>query len=113
MKAQKIILLAFFTLMFAPLFAQQKQQSDTIAVAGECGMCKNRIQKTLKMDGITTAVWDTESKLLSVTYDPSVISNDEIQKKIAAVGHDTPKYTAPDDVYNKLPGCCKYDRKKE
>lgn len=99
-----------FFLAATIVFAQDK--TDTIKVNGECGMCKSRIQKTLKIDGISSAVWDVESKLLTVTYNPEKITNDEIQKKIAAVGHDTEKYTAPDDVYSKLPGCCKYERKK-
>ena len=36
-----------------------------------------------------------------------------IQKKIAAVWVDTEKYSADDEVYNELPGCCLYERKKE
>lgn len=47
-----------------------------------------------------------------VAYDSTKISNDELQKKIASVGHDTDKYNADDKVYKKLPGCCLYDRKK-
>ena len=74
-------------------------------------MCKSRIQKTLKLDGISSAVWSTDTKVLMVAYDSSKISNDEIQKKVAAVGHDTEKYKADDAVYNKLPGCCHYERK--
>ena len=91
-------------------FAQT--QTDTIKVYGNCGMCKNRIQKALKLEGITNAAWSPETKLLVVNYDASKISNDSIQKTIATVGHDTEKYTADDKVYNKLPGCCLYDRKK-
>jgi mercuric ion binding protein len=29
---------------------------------------------------------------------------------IAAVGYDTEMHKAKDEVYNKLPECCKYDR---
>ena len=36
----------------------------------------------------------------------------DYEKKIAAVGHDTEKYLADDKVYEKLPGCCHYERKK-
>lgn len=35
------------------------------------------------------------------------------RKKIAAVGHDTEKFEADDKVYEKLPGCCLYERKKK
>lgn len=110
MKSIKCLLTTLFLFAASIVFAQDK--TDTINVNGECGMCKSRIQKTLKIDGISSAVWDVETKLLTVTYNPEKITNDEIQKKIAAVGHDTEKYSAPDDVYSKLPGCCKYERKK-
>ena len=33
-----------------------------------------------------------------------------IQQKIAGLGHDTPKAKAKNEVYDKLPSCCKYDR---
>ena len=110
MKSLRFMLLAASTLLASAAFAQT-QKTDSIKVNGECGMCKSRIQKTLKIDGISAATWNTETKMLTVTYDPAIITNDEIQKKVAAVGHDTEKYRAEDAVYNKLPGCCKYDRK--
>ncbi len=109
MKTIKVLLLAAGTFMASHAFAQEK--TDTIKVSGECGMCKNRIQKALKIEGVSSAVWDTETKLLIVTYNSKKITNEQIQKKVAAVGHDTEKYKAETAVYNKLPGCCKYDRK--
>jgi outer membrane receptor for ferrienterochelin and colicins len=50
--------------------------------------------------------------MLTVTYDPSKTSRDKLSKKLASVGHDTEKYRAPDDVYDKLPACCHYERAK-
>lgn len=113
MQSIRFMLMAALVVCSSSLFAQSTQtKTDTIKVYGECGMCKNRIQKALKVEGITTAVWDTETKLLTVTYDPEQITNDEIQKKVVAVGHDTEKYSATVEAYIRLPGCCKYDRKK-
>lgn len=110
MKTFKMLMTVALLTLSVSLTAQTK--TDTIKVYGECGMCKSRIQKTLKIDGIAGASWVSETKLLVVTYDLAKISNDAIQKKIAAVGHDTEKYSADDAVYTKLPGCCHYDRKK-
>lgn len=104
-------MLMLATLIMLSVSVNAQTKIDTIKVSGECGMCKSRIQKTLKIDGITSATWDIETKLLIVSYDVSKISNDDIQKKIAAAGHDTEKYTAEDKVYEKLPGCCQYERK--
>jgi len=111
MKSIKFMLTAVCLLFASSVFAQEK--TDTIKVSGECGMCKSRIQKALKLEGISSAIWDTETKLLTVTYSSDKLSNDDIQKKVAAVGHDTEKYKAEDVVYNKLPGCCKYERKEK
>lgn len=114
MNSLRFMLIAVFAIVTSPLFAQQSApaNTDTIKVNGECGMCKNRIQKALKLEGIASANWNTETKLLTVTYISAIITNEAIQKKVAAVGHDTEKYQAEDAVYNKLPGCCKYERRK-
>jgi periplasmic mercuric ion binding protein len=111
MKSIKLIITAVITLISTSLFAQTK--TDTIKVYGNCGMCENRIEKALKIEGVTKATWDSDTKLLIVTYDESKTTNDIIQKKVASIGHDTEKYMADDKAYNKLPGCCKYDRKEK
>ena len=83
-------------------------KTETIKVAGNCETCKARIEKTAKVDGVTKANWNQKTKILTLVYDPSKVKSDDVQKKIAAVGHDTPKYKATDKAYNALPGCCKY-----
>ncbi|HSK13108.1 MAG TPA: hypothetical protein VK907_07815 [Phnomibacter sp.] len=109
MKKIRIAFMAISILFAANLFAQEK--TDTVKVWGNCGMCKSRIEKAAKAEGATAAAWDKETKMLTFTYDASKTSNDAIQKKVASVGHDTEKYTADANVYDKLPGCCLYDRK--
>ncbi len=89
-----------------------KTKTESIKVWGECETCQAKIEKAAKVDGVTKASWDKNSKILSLIYDPSKISSDDIQKKIAAVGYDTEKYKADDKVYAKLNACCKYERKK-
>jgi mercuric ion binding protein len=110
MKIIKLLFVAVLAFTSMSVFAQTK--TDSFKVYGNCGMCKNRIEKALKLDGVTSAAWDVDTKIIAVTYDSAKITNDDIQKKIAAVGHDTDKYSADDKVYKKLPGCCLYDRKK-
>jgi mercuric ion binding protein len=83
-------------------------KTDKIKVSGNCGMCKERIEKAVKVDGVTKADWDKSTKILTVSYNSSVIKNEEIQKKVAAVGHDTEKFKADDKTYNSLHSCCKY-----
>ncbi|MBP7555534.1 MAG: cation transporter [Chitinophagaceae bacterium] len=90
-----------------------QEKTDSFKVYGNCGMCKKRIEKTAKVDGVSAASWDVQTKMLTITYDAAKVSNDSIQKKVAAVGHDTEKFEADDKVYEKLPGCCLYERKKK
>jgi mercuric ion binding protein len=87
-------------------------KTETFKANGACGMCKTRIENGLKMDGISKAEWDQKTKEVTVTYDPSKVTIDDMKKKVASLGHDTDKYKAPDEVYAKLPGCCHYDRAK-
>ena len=87
-------------------------KTETIKVWGNCDLCKARIEKAAKVNGVSKASWDTKTKMLSLVYDPSKTNSDDIQKKIAAVGHDTEKYKADDKAYAKLDACCQYDRKK-
>ena len=87
-------------------------KTETFKVSGNCEMCKARIEKTAKAEGATKADWNTKTKLLAVTFDPSKTSVDALSKKLAAAGHDTEKYKADDKAYDALPGCCHYPRAK-
>lgn len=87
-------------------------KTETIKVAGKCETCKTRIEKAAMTDGVSKANWNIKTQLLTVTYYPSMVTNTAIQKKIAAVGHDTEKVKVSDKVYAALPGCCKYERMK-
>ncbi len=91
----------------------QTVQQTTFGVSGNCEMCKDRIEKAAKsVKGVTTAVWDVNSKKINVTYNSSLDGIASIQKAIARVGHDTGKYKADDKVYNALPECCLYKKDK-
>jgi len=87
-------------------------KTEIFKVYGNCDMCKSRIETSLKIDGVIKAEWDQKTKMVSVTFDPSKVTVDEMEKRVAGVGHDTEKYKAVNDVYEKLPGCCHYDRAK-
>lgn len=102
------MLMAAFAMTCMTVSAQDK--TETFKVSGNCGMCKRKIEKAATTDGVSAAVWNKDTKMITVTYDAAKISNAKIQQNIAAVGYDTEKFKADDKVYDKLPGCCKYDR---
>lgn len=85
----------------------------SFTVYGNCGMCKQRIEGALKdVTGVHSTAWDADTQIMDLSYDPAVVSLDDIQKKIAEAGHDTDKYRARDEAYQALPGCCQYQRPK-
>jgi len=89
--------------------ARSKIEMKMIKVSGNCEMCKDRIETAAKsVAGVSLADWSIDKKMLHVEFDGKKTNSDAIQKAIAAVGHDTEKYKAPDDVYKALPDCCLY-----
>ena len=107
-----VLLAAFGTIVSAQtaLKTSTKQKTETLKVWGKCDMCKARIEKAVKEEGATSASWDSKTRLLTVSYNPSKTNPDAFGKKLAAVGHDTEKYKATDEAYQNLPECCHYDR---
>lgn len=90
---------------------QTEFQNEVFTVYGNCGMCEKTIEASLKnVVGVTLADWDKESDQMTVTYSPAIISLNDIKQKIADVGYDSDTHRAKDEVYNKLPGCCQYER---
>ncbi len=109
MKAKMLSLLALFLMGAMASFAQT--ESKTIEVKGNCGMCEKRIEKAANdVEGVTDAQWNKETKILAFSLDSEKANLEQVHKAVAAVGHDTKKMKATDEVYNKLPGCCQYDR---
>lgn len=85
--------------------------TKTFKVNGNCIMCKHRIEDALAHQrGIWSAQWDRSSKTILVKYDKIKMNPDKIQQLIAAAGHDTEKFKAPDEAYANLPECCRYSR---
>lgn len=108
---KKYFVLVFALIIATTSFAQTQStptKTQTIKVSGLCDMCKTRIEKAAKIEGVIRAAWDLKTKGLTVVYNPSKVKIADLEKRIAAVGHDTPLYKASDKVYNALPGCCKY-----
>lgn len=93
------------------IYGQTAVLADTTAtfkVSGACEMCKGRIETAAKMKGVNTAVWDVDSKLMTVVYNPSKTTLQKIQNRIVAVGHDIENKKANISVYKALPDCCHY-----
>jgi periplasmic mercuric ion binding protein len=80
-------------------------------VWGNCEMCQETIEESLKSKGVASASWSVDTKILKVSYDSTAINLDDIQKKVAAAGYDTEKYRADESAYKNLHECCQYERR--
>jgi len=112
----KTRILSLVALVFITVTAvtAQTEKKETFKVAGNCGMCETRIEKAAKsVDGVLSADWDKETKMIEVKFDSDKVAIQKVDMAIAKVGHDTKMHKASDEVYDKLPGCCKYERIKE
>jgi len=51
--------------------------------------------------------------MIDVKFNSEKVDIQKVHMAIAKAGHDTKMYKAENEVYDKLPGCCKYERMKE
>ncbi len=109
MKTLQIFLAAFLFLSFTINVAAQTK-TEKITVSGNCGMCKKTIEKSAKEAGATFAAWDADAQELTVKYNSKSSNTAKIEKAVAAAGYDTKNIKTTEEAYNKLHGCCKYDR---
>ncbi len=113
MKTKMLSLIALVFITVTTVTAQTEKK-ETFKVAGNCGMCETRIENAAKsVDGVLAADWDKETKMIDVKFDSDKVNIHKVHMAIAKAGHDTKMHKASNDVYDKLPGCCKYDRMKE
>ena len=82
----------------------------SFGVRGNCGMCKNTIEKAANgVEGVASTNWDVDKKKIDVSFDDAKTDAMAIHKAIAASGYDTEKVAGDEEAYDSLPGCCKYD----
>src|SRR5437868_1426337 len=99
---KKLILLLMCVVMYSTNLPAQTgtKKTETFKVYGNCEMCKETMEDALKKkDGIYSKDWNTETKMITVTYDPAKITLRQIKQKLADVGYDTDEVRAANEVY--------------
>ena len=111
---KKIIVLVLVSLFSLTAMAQEKKSKNKkveFNVAGNCDMCKKRIEKAAySVKGVKSAIWHIDHTDIHLIIDETKCSKQDVAKAIAAGGHDTTLIKAEDAVYEKLHGCCLYER---
>jgi cation transport ATPase len=113
MKNIMIMCLLIIGLTAQAQVAKSKNAKYSIEVNGNCEQCKKRIEKAAyTVSGVKSALWSTETHQLSLVINEEKTSISEVKKAIAKVGHDAEDEKAPDEIYDNLHHCCKYNREK-
>jgi copper chaperone CopZ len=91
---------------------KNKNAKYEFEVNGNCQMCKKRIEKAaFSVSGVKSVVWSIEDHKLNLIINEEKCSVSDVKNAIAKVGHDSDDVKATEDDYNKLHGCCLYERK--
>lgn len=107
------ILVAFFSISAVAQDTKSKNKKVEMKVAGNCEMCEKRIEKAaFSVKGVKSAEWHADHKDIHLIIDENKCSKEDVAKAIAKAGHDTEIVKAKDEDYERLHGCCLYDRIK-
>lgn len=111
---KKLFLILFVAVLGIGMQAQEKTKKNKnlkceIEVAGNCEMCKKRIEKAAySVPGVKSAVWHQDHQDMHIIIDENKCSVEDVKNAVAKSGHDTKDVKAKSEDYAKLHDCCKY-----
>jgi copper chaperone CopZ len=83
MNTKILSLIVLLVLGTSTVFAKSK--TEKIKVNGNCDMCKARIEKAAKsLDGVNSVDWDSETKIMEVSYNDAKATTEQIQTSVAS-----------------------------
>jgi periplasmic mercuric ion binding protein len=113
-----IFIIPVFILLFTldnNLYAQgSNTTTEELTVLGNCGMCKERIEKAAySVRGVRSASWDSKKQKLTLVYRNDRTSQEAVERAIAKAGHDTENFLTDEKTHAALHHCCVYKRDPE
>lgn len=102
------IVTIFLFIFSSTTISAQTNQTAEFKVSGVCDMCRVRIENAALIKGVKFAKWDKQTQMVKIIYNSKKTNQELVQKAIAKVGHDAADVKAKKEVYETLPGCCKY-----
>lgn len=108
-----ILVVPFLTFTISCNAQMKNVKTVNVKIDGNCEMCEETIETAAYLKKTASADWNKDTKQAILSFDSTKTNADEVLKRIAYSGYDNEKFLAPDDAYAKLPGCCKYDRKRK
>jgi periplasmic mercuric ion binding protein len=111
-----IIFAITFMFAFGSLAKAQGRNIEEvqIKVLGNCGMCKERIEKAAySVKGVRSADWNIKEQKLTLVYRNDRTDQETIERAIAKAGHDTENFITDEKTHANLHHCCIYKRDPE
>ena len=105
-----IMLALVLTISLANITARAEANTKTVEIktSAVCEDCKTRIEKAVnKLEGVEKSNLDLETKIVTVSYNPSKVNVDKIKTSISKAGYSADEVKADKKAQNKLPSCCK------
>jgi periplasmic mercuric ion binding protein len=115
------IVFSSFLFLLILIFQAEKTQAQgrnveevTLTVLGNCGMCKDRIEKAAyTVRGVRRADWDMNKQKLTLSFRNDRTDQETIERAIAKAGHDTENFLTDEKTHANLHHCCVYKRDPE
>ncbi len=107
---KKLVTLLAFVFSFAFLANAQIKATKVIIKLPtvQCESCKERIERYLsKEEGILESNVNYKKKQITVKFMSDRTNIENIKTAIANIGYDADDVEANQDMYKKLPACCK------
>ncbi len=110
---KKLLTFALVAILGISAQAQNKNAKHDLHVKGNCGQCKERIEKAAyAVKGVKIATWDEDTHNLHIVLNETKNKVDAVENAVVAVGHDTNEKRSDDKVYENLHSCCLYEREE-
>lgn len=93
-------------------FSIQAQSTEKVKIhtSAQCNTCKEKIETALlDIEGIKSAYLDLNSSTVSVKFNNTNLSSDQIRKILTMIGYDADNLPADQTAYQNLDACCKKD----
>ena len=112
---KKTVILTLSIMLSLMQFSNASKKSETVIIktsiycdhCKECDSCGGKIEKDLGFNkGIKLVKLDEKAMTITVTYNPSKTSPEEIRKAISDYGYDADDVKADPIAYSKLDECC-------
>jgi periplasmic mercuric ion binding protein len=110
---KKNLLLSGLLICFLISNAVAQDTTVVIKSTAQCGECKEKIETALNFEkGVKSSNVDVETKEVTVVYNASKTSPENIRIAISKAGYDADSVPADEKAYKRLKPCCTKDGHK-